>query len=179
MKVLQTLWVLALIVFVVCVYYPVGTKATRPAGLMSFALLLGGIRSVFLEIPAAPLDRPGRHGGRGRVSDASWPSRFAGSSGKKYIGCLKRYEGVLYVWGGENAVGNDCSGLIRRGLMDALFLEGAVVQLPGLVRDSIKLWWNDTTARVLGEASGPTVAVMAAPRSISSITPSCGPAIWP
>jgi cell wall-associated NlpC family hydrolase len=83
---------------------------------------------------------------------------------EKYVGCLKRYEGVHYVWGGENAIGIDCSGLIRRGLMDALFLEGVRSFNPGLVRESIKLWWNDTTARVLGEGAGSTVAVMAAPQ---------------
>jgi hypothetical protein len=40
---LQTLWVVALIVFVFSAYYPIGTKATRLAGLMSFALLWLGL----------------------------------------------------------------------------------------------------------------------------------------
>ena len=41
-----------------------------------------------------------------------------------YIGCLKRYEGAKYVWGGETNRGIDCSGLVRCGLMDAYLHEG-------------------------------------------------------
>jgi hypothetical protein len=37
----------------------------------------------------------------------------------EYLAALKRYEGVVYYWGGENRLGIDCSGLIRRGLIDA------------------------------------------------------------
>lgn len=161
--VLQTFWVVALIVFVASAGYPVSTKVTRLIALLSFAFVWLGLAvffwryrmlrwavpvvtvavAVFLILPGRPASREAL-----RV---------------KYVECLRRYEGVLYVWGGENAIGIDCSGLIRRGLMDALFLEGVKTFNPGLVRDSIKLWWNDTTARVLGEATGPTVAVSELP----------------
>ncbi|MBI3986575.1 MAG: C40 family peptidase [Lentisphaerae bacterium] len=30
------------------------------------------------------------------------------------VQCLRRYEGTLYVWGGENRRGIDCSGLVRK-----------------------------------------------------------------
>ena len=36
-----------------------------------------------------------------------------------YVQCLKEYEGSLYFWGGENRIGIDCSGLVRRGLINA------------------------------------------------------------
>jgi hypothetical protein len=37
---------------------------------------------------------------------------------------LRRYEGVTYNWGGESFKGIDCSGLVRRGLVDSLFCRG-------------------------------------------------------
>lgn len=162
--VLQTFWVVALIVFVASAGYPIGTKATRLISLLSFAFLWLGLGIFFWRyrmlrwaVPVVTvvigvfLLLPGRRASQEALRE-------------KYVECLKRYEGVLYVWGGENAIGIDCSGLIRRGLMDALFLEGLKTVNPGLVRDSINLWWNDTSARVLGEATGPTVAVSEPPK---------------
>jgi hypothetical protein len=161
---LRTLWAAALVVFVACALYPVGTTVTRTAGALSFAFLWVGLMVLLWKwrgwrwfVPAATLVvvvflvLPGRS-----------PSQNA--LREKYSGCLQRYEGVRYVWGGENAVGIDCSGLVRRGLMDALFLEGLRTVNPGLVREALALWWHDTTAKVLGEASGPTMAVTGAPQ---------------
>jgi cell wall-associated NlpC family hydrolase len=68
-----------------------------------------------------------------------------------YVACLRRYEGVPYVWGGESGRGIDCSGLVRRGLVDSLFWRGVRTFDAGLVRDSLALWWNDCTAKSLGE----------------------------
>jgi hypothetical protein len=64
---------------------------------------------------------------------------------------LRRYEGVTYNWGGESFKGIDCSGLVRRGLVDSLFCRGVRSLDPGSVRYSIWLWWHDCTARDLGE----------------------------
>ena len=68
-----------------------------------------------------------------------------------YLAGLQRYEGVKYYWGGENSRGIDCSGLIRRGLIDALARRGIRTFDAGLVRRAIDLWWHDCTARALGE----------------------------
>ena len=68
-----------------------------------------------------------------------------------YLEGLQRYEGVTYYWGGENMRGIDCSGLIRRGLIDALFRRGIYTLDAGLVRRAISIWWHDCTARALGE----------------------------
>ena len=43
---------------------------------------------------------------------------------EEYIASLRRYTGKKYVWGGEGMLGVDCSGLIRRGMIDALFCRG-------------------------------------------------------
>jgi cell wall-associated NlpC family hydrolase len=72
----------------------------------------------------------------------------------EYVAGLRRYDGVAYVWGGKNWRGIDCSGLIRRGLVDALFLRGLRTCDPGLVRSALRLWWNDTTAKAFGEGQG-------------------------
>jgi hypothetical protein len=68
-----------------------------------------------------------------------------------YLRALRQYDGVRYYWGGECRTGIDCSGLIRRGLIDAMFLRGVRDLDAGLVRRSISLWWNDCTANALGE----------------------------
>ncbi len=67
----------------------------------------------------------------------------------RYITSLQRYEGTRYVWGGENRFGIDCSGLVRRGLIDAHLWEGLVTANPALVREAARLWWFDCSARSL------------------------------
>ena len=59
-----------------------------------------------------------------------------------YLTGLRRYEGVRYYWGGETARGIDCSGLVRRGLIDALFWRGIRTFHPGVVREAFSLWWH-------------------------------------
>jgi hypothetical protein len=80
-----------------------------------------------------------------------------------FIAALRCYEGVHYVWGGENFLGIDCSGLVRRGLIDASVVRGLGTFNPGLVREAAGLWWHDFSALDLTESrNGLTVPVVAA-----------------
>lgn len=66
-----------------------------------------------------------------------------------YVSSLRFYEGALYVWGGENRVGIDCSGLVRRGLLVANVKQGLLTLNPRLLRTAAQLWWQDASAREL------------------------------
>lgn len=70
---------------------------------------------------------------------------------KRYVNELLFYEGTTYVWGGENSIGIDCSGLVRKALINACFKEGILSLNPELLREAAFLWWNDATARSLSE----------------------------
>jgi hypothetical protein len=72
----------------------------------------------------------------------------------EYANGLLRYRGSHYYWGGESPRGIDCSGLVRRGLIDGLFLRGVRTGDAGLVRAAFWLWWHDATAQDLGEGAG-------------------------
>jgi hypothetical protein len=71
-----------------------------------------------------------------------------------YIAAMRDYDGAPYVWGGENGFGIDCSGLIRKGMIRALFRHGIVGLQPSLVRQAFDIWRNDTTAAGLKAGYG-------------------------
>lgn len=69
--------------------------------------------------------------------------------GEEYLAELRSFEGVPYVWGGENRRGIDCSGLVRRAWADALLGHGIRHFDPALVRGAARIWWHDLSARAL------------------------------
>lgn len=68
-----------------------------------------------------------------------------------YLDALRGYTSAVYVWGGETRAGIDCSGLVRRGLIDANLARGLRSANPALVRQGLSLWLNDCSAKALGE----------------------------
>jgi hypothetical protein len=66
-----------------------------------------------------------------------------------YVRELIRYEGTPYVWGGENKLGIDCSGLVRQGLIQANWKLGVKSFNPALVRKGFEMWWYDAGADAL------------------------------
>ena len=164
-RMLRIFWLAALLLWWVVWLMPVSDRVTRAGGLALFCVvwfgliglcwrrravrfLLGGITLLaagFLSLPAR-----------------SHPDVEALRGG--FIAGMQRYHGSPYSWGGESPMGIDCSGLIRRGLMDALFCQGIRTGDPGLVRRAMRLWWHDTSARALGEQyDGLTIHLFDAP----------------
>jgi hypothetical protein len=86
-----------------------------------------------------------------------------------YVSSLSGYEGTKYVWGGEGKFGIDCSGLVRRGLIDADFKHGLTTMNPKLLRESASMWWHDASAKSLLAGYGDrTKEILSAP-SISEL----------
>lgn len=73
------------------------------------------------------------------------------SLGREYVNSLRSYENTRYVWGGENRLGIDCSGLVRAALINAAGKESVQTFNPSLMRFAADLWWHDCSARALGE----------------------------
>jgi len=77
---------------------------------------------------------------------------------QRFVRQLERYDGVRYVYGGENSRGIDCSGLVRAAMVRSLADESMLSANPGLLRSALTLWWRDTNAIQLGKgANGLTV----------------------
>jgi len=72
---------------------------------------------------------------------------------QRFVGRLKSYDGVWYVYGGENHRGIDCSGLVRAAMFRSLVEQSIASADPGLFRAALNLWWRDTNAIQLGKGA--------------------------
>jgi hypothetical protein len=146
----RLLWLAGLVLWLAVWLFPISTRLTRSAGVVLFAAVWIGLialvwrhrfwRAVLLGLSVAItifLLCPGRTSPQPEMLRAA------------YLGGMNRYSGAHYFWGGESPKGIDCSGLMRRGMIDGLCLEGCRRFDPGLVRRSIDLWWHDCTANDL------------------------------
>jgi hypothetical protein len=70
---------------------------------------------------------------------------------QRFVRQLETFNGVRYIYGGENHLGIDCSGLVRAAMVHALVDEGLCSLNPSLVRAAFTLWWHDTNALQLGK----------------------------
>jgi NlpC/P60 family len=86
-----------------------------------------------------------------------------------YADALRGFEGTRYVWGGENQLGIDCSGLVRRGLMTAAVDRGVWELDPALLRLAWDLWWHDASARALRDGYRNLTRTIAAARNLNAL----------
>ena len=146
---LITGWVILAAILMVVFLVPFSNRTTRlAAALLIPALWLGGIallgrRSLIarlLTVATALL-----------MLFLAWPGRPWNIEAlqKTYLRSLRQYEGVEYIWGGESVRGIDCSGLIRRGMIDSQLQLGARSLNPRLIRMGLATWWHDCTAKAL------------------------------
>jgi NlpC/P60 family len=66
-----------------------------------------------------------------------------------YVQEMNSFLGTKYIWGGENKIGIDCSGLVRQGLVGANLKYGLLSLKPQLIREGISIWWFDASAQAL------------------------------
>jgi hypothetical protein len=131
--------------------FPIRSGLTRSVLLAGFALLWIGLlivsrkrREAVAILALAPglflvfLLLPGR------AVDAALLRR-------EYVRSLQPYRGAVYIWGGENRIGIDCSGLVRCGWIDANLRVGLRSANPGPVRQALLTWLQDCSAKELGE----------------------------
>lgn len=158
------LWAAAVTLWFAVWLFPESNRLTRLAGLGLFAAMWLGLIALTWKW------RPVRWALLGISAMCglflAWPAREtqnAEALRAEYLAGLMRYDRVNYFWGGESPKGIDCSGLIRRGLVDAMFLQGLRRLEPGMVRHAFTLWWRDCTARDLGLGHGLTTPVLTTP----------------
>lgn len=81
-----------------------------------------------------------------------------------YVSALQRYEGSPYVWGGENHLGIDCSGLARAAMIDAQLQMGLTQVSPAAFRQALSIWFYDAGADTLAAGfRGKTRQVLTTP----------------
>jgi len=145
----RRVWLGSLLMVILLVVYPVSLTLTRVCLLIAILMMWLGFVAWVWHVKVA------------RLAALAIPlfvfvffmirSRDVDRAGMRinYVKSLRRYEGTRYIWGGENRVGIDCSGLVREGLIHADIGCGLRTLDPALVREGLFIWWNDCSAREL------------------------------
>lgn len=146
-KLRKALWTAAL-AYLALLLFPIENHLTRflsVAGLfiLSAGVVLRGRPTRLLTIPALVL----------AVALFCLPGRPATLSLRTdYCAALRLFRHTPYVWGGENLLGVDCSGLVRQGMVWAQLANGLRTGNGTLLRGGLWLWGHDCSARDLGQS---------------------------
>lgn len=147
----RSLWIVSLALAVVLFFYPINSLPLRLALIASSSGVCVGLIWLF---------RRQRRALYAFIVIALATAGFLVLPGSRadtellrnsYLASLRSYEGTRYVWGGENQLGIDCSGLVRAALIKANLQQGIRTLNPKLIRFALSLWWHDCSAQALGE----------------------------
>lgn len=152
------------ILILLLLLFPIGFGKGRLVILIGVPLFWLG--AVFFSLPRKWLSTILAVSGAGFLLLTALPGREIAPAALRsfYVQHLREYEGTRYVFGGENKIGIDCSGLVRLALVDAYLHLGLVRLNPTAVRQGISTWLRDASALALGTGyKGLTRYVMSAP----------------
>ncbi len=148
------LWIAVLTSFLAIWVYPVSNQITRSVGIVLVLSTWLGLIALVWRIRWIRLALFGIIGLVACFLIAPMPAWVDAKTLRlDYLSGLRHYEGVTYYWGGESFKGIDCSGLIRRGLIDSAFCRGIRSFSPSLARYALWLWWHDCAASDLGQGN--------------------------
>lgn len=132
-------------------FYPINNRFIRITLLLLGIVLIGGLLGFYWQRRRLRLTILTGLVGAGifLMLPGTFPNPL--SLRQRYLNALQSFENTRYVWGGEGKLGIDCSGLLRASLIKAFICEGLQTVNPKAIRLGIELWWNDCSARALGE----------------------------
>lgn len=171
-RILIGFWVVMWIVTPALILFPIGSKPIRAAILFSLgAIWLGALTlfwrlrsvrlicSVIIAVALLLIGLPGRETNQEDLR-------------RECVLSLRSYEGTPYVWGGENSFGIDCSGLVRRGLIEANLKVGLRGMNSSNLREALSLWWFDCSARAMRDRYRDKTEPLENARRINDLNPS-------
>jgi hypothetical protein len=170
-KALIAIWRLILIVAILCFVFPVKTNLIRYGTVVGF--VLSWLGAIILWRRYTPIVIVGALVAIATGFVAFTPGRPIDPTMLREadIRELQDYEGVRYIWGGESVLGIDCSGLMRRGLIDAYLVVGCRTLNPAAFREAFAIYWRDCSAEEIGEGYGGKAVFIAKTKAISQCPP--------